>query len=145
MNIVHLSEDTAVSEMERWQVDQPPRFNAAFSTVAQSDDSVHLGIFSDSHLQSVVTLQPRGPGIYEVHLAMRKGAAVTELLPAFLSIRTQLFGQLGVREISGWVPTLHWGVRKVAEQVGFTESGATLLQMIGSRLTEWKQLILKVN
>lgn len=145
MHITQVPPDVVHTVTSGWQTDHPPRFAAAFSTVNSADTSVHLGIFIDSSLSCVVTLEPRARGIYEVHLALKRGLTVAELLPAFFSIRQQLFGQLNVKEISGWVPLLHKGIHRVAASVGFKPSGASLLQMVGSRLTEWRQWVLKAD
>lgn len=141
MHISQLTPDTARTVTTLWNDAHPRRFRAHFSTVQGADTNVYLGIFRDSSLQCVVTLQPHAPGIYEVHLSTAKGAVVAELLPAFLSIRQQLFAELGVREINGWVPRLHWGIRRLAEQAGFVESGVSLLSMVNGRLTEELQVI----
>lgn len=145
MHIIQLPYTAAQQATVGWADTHPTHFAATFSTVAADDTAIHLGIIRDRDLLCVVTLRPAGKGIYELHLAVKRGQAVTELLPAFFSIREQLFNQLGVKELSGWVPRLHVGIKRVAHSVGFRESGASLLQLTGTRLTEWQQLILKVN
>ncbi len=142
MTIQQLTSGTVRTATTAWDQDHPTRFRAAFSTVQGDDRSVHLGIFSDNRLQCVVTLVPRALGIYEVHLSAQKGAVVSDLLPAFFSIRQRLFGELGVREITGWVPRLHRGIRRVAQWMGFRESGVTVLKMTNNRLTEELQVVL---
>lgn len=148
MRIGQLTSDAAGPAISGWQAGYPPHVAQLFQTTDPFGpaEPIYLGIFDGGHLLSVVTLAPRAKGVYEVHLALKKGQAVAKLLPAFLSIRAQLFGQLNVRELVGWVPTMHRGIRQLAATVGFQPTGATLLQtMSGRRLVEWQQLAMKVS
>lgn len=145
MRIAQLKSPIAHSAMEEWRSDQPSLFRAVFPTVSDESTDIYLGIYRDAELQSVITLQPRAKGVYEVHLALKRGVGAAQLLPAFFSVRQQLFGNLAVREICGWVPTLHLGIQRLATQVGFFWNGVTLLQLRGKRLVEWRQLILRAN
>lgn len=145
MHITQLLADDAEQSLALLNAEQPPRTRALLSPLDPRlpVETVHLGIFDDTQLTAVVTLEARGRGVYEVHLALKRGRGVDHLLPAFFSIRQELFTKLNARELVGWVPTLHTGIQKVAHTVGFEWSGATLLQMSGKRLVEWRQLVLK--
>lgn len=138
-----------VGTRERAQLQQaiPARTLALLSPVDifGPAEQVHLGIFNDTSLRAVITLEARGRGLYEVHLAVQRGQGISNLLPAFFSIRHQLFEELAVKELIGWVPTLHTGIQKLAAIVGFQWTGATLLQMNNNRLTEWRQLSLRTD
>lgn len=135
------------AERERLQQGIPPRTLALLSPIDPFGpvEQVHLGIFDDTSLKAVITLEARGRGLYEIHLALQRGQGVGKLLPAFFSIRHQLFEELAVKELIGWVPTLHTGIQRLAATVGFHWTGATLLQMSNNRLTEWRQLSLRTD
>jgi hypothetical protein len=140
MRMAQLTMDEARAATTAWQQELPRRFAAVYSTVTNDETAIQLGIFSDAELCSVVTLAPRAKGVLEAHLAVKKGQAVTELLPALLSLRDQLFRELGVTEVHGWVARRHRGAYAVARAVGFEETGITLLQGNAGRLLEWRQV-----
>lgn len=99
---------------------------------------VSIGVFAP-YLTALVTLEPMGDGIYEVHVDVERRVNQGTLLTALLSIRRTVFEQWNAREIFAGVISRNCGIIRVAHACGFTPDSiseqAGLLKFIRLRMT----------
>jgi L-amino acid N-acyltransferase YncA len=100
---------------------------------------VSVGVFAPT-LTALVTLEPTGDDVYEVHVDCRRGVNHEALLTALLSIRRTVFEEWGAREVFVGVISRNGGIIRVARACGFTPDGTTEqagpLKFIRLRMTD---------
>lgn len=100
---------------------------------------VSVGVFAPT-LTALVSLEPVGEGVYEVHVDCRRRVDHETLLTALLSIRRTVFEEWGAREIFAGVISRNGGIIRVARACGFTPDGTTEqagpLKFIRLRMTD---------
>lgn len=83
---------------------------------------VSIGMFNPE-LSALITLEPMGSDVYEVHVDCDRGVNRTDLLTALLSIRKQLFEEWGAAEVFAGVIARNRGIVSIARLCGFTPDG----------------------
>lgn len=108
-----------------------------FISDAERDVQVDVGVF-DNQLIGLITLELKEKGIYEAHIRVSRDADLNLIALGALSIREQLFRELGAKEIFGQIPNFNKGAIQLAEMCGLYRDGITVIQgQVRNRLIEW--------
>lgn len=83
---------------------------------------VTIGVF-DNDLLALVTFQPCGNGVYEVHVDCPRNADSEMLIIALLNLRRIVFEQWGAREVFAGVISRNYGIIRIAEECGCRRDG----------------------
>lgn len=83
---------------------------------------VSVGVFAPT-LTALVTLEPVGEDVYEVHVDCEREVNRETLLTALLSIERTVFDEWGAREVFAGVISRNYGILRVARECGFSPDG----------------------
>jgi hypothetical protein len=114
-----------------------------------SKDELHYGVWDGEVLIAVIRLIQDVPGLFNIHLSVRKGTDWNVLLAAGNCLRDFLFSA-GIQGAYGYLPVINKSISKLYECLGFTDSGIRVFKgIVHGRLMEWKHYFIlnprKVN
>jgi hypothetical protein len=144
------NEEYLFRQAYEWTADAPEWWKAMDRVYPVSFGDYHLATFDESQFNfgifdgemfGLITVNHYGDGVFDVHIAAKRGASVELLAEAACMIRERLF-KSGAQAIFGWVAKFNRGIIKVGEACGMHRDGVRMFKgECHGRVIEWVHLI----
>ena len=125
----------------RWYREMDATYGAgdfdAYIAGARGVGRIDVGMFDDGELRAVFVFSEQEPHVVEVHLMVKRGTLVDDLVFVANQLKPQLF-ELGVREIVAYPARKNYAIRQLCRNIGFVEDGCVMIKGVyRGRVIEW--------
>lgn len=116
-----------IDKMPRWAKDADRTWGVPsvdeYLSMMEIDPQIDLGIFQDEAMVAEICIALVGNGVYNSHLMMKRGAEVSGVIVAAVSVKDQLFAKYGAKEIWSWALARNHGLQKILTSIGMKRDG----------------------
>lgn len=106
---------------------------------AISQRCIEFGVFDDTEMFGLISLEPQGPSRMAAHISAKRGSNAEALAYAAFVVRDWLFKQ-GIKEIFAWVAARHPSLKKLCVLSGLKPDTLTMIKGVDrGRLIHWER------